>query len=343
MRTVILRCVLAILVAGGCYLVEPGSGSGEQPLPPATVSDLRTELGLYSVEVIDVPDVSAAALDSSGRVLLASSVAGSPTRIWDHGALTTLSSATGEFRGNRMNDQGDVAGLLDGVPAIWAAGAAEPRPLGGVLATGTWHVIGINNRGEMLVWAGHPGQGTVYVWRNDEIKASAACQAFDINNLGFILTYTCDGWYDHWSYTGSPFGAQAPPPSTRFAGRTCTRESRGSTGYGRAINDLNEVIDNDGKWQTRAGCAPVGNVFAMNSRGLVLGAGSQPGCSSCASVPMIFTDHGRISADSLLSPEMTAAWRIASVNAVNNAGQITATVERKSDSKAFLALLSPAR
>ena len=340
------------LLAGAIIFLAAILGCEETtaPIPGgASIAEMRQRLGSYTVVVISTEDGHVAGVPTKdGAVLIASSSTGSMvTSIWRDGASTPLQAPNGTFLGSAMNNVGDVVGRLDSVPAFWKAGAAAPtvlfpnEPAMAAKRTGAW----LNDRGEVLV-IDRTGPRDPGIWKGGSYSDLSVCEAYGINNRGMILSRSCMGLYDTWTLTPSPYGGESVD-NQRLAGRSCTYQSvHGRTSYGLAVNDSNEVIDSDNAWVTPSGCVRLGQrPIGFNSRGVLLAYPPGFACTptSCDVAVQLITVEGVVPLDSLLAPGPASQYRVIKAIGINDAGQISGVVRRKSDNAWLAVLFNPIR
>ena len=316
----------------------------------ASVAEMRAELGRYEVAIIPFGEnLVLGRPTQEGAVLLQPFPRGSAvTQVWKNGALVALQSSAGTFSGFAMNDPGDVVGLLDSIPAIWKPGASAPTPLlpGQEAFAARLSPWQITNRGEVLLSRESPLIANTMkgVWKNGEFREVSLCRIYALNNQGVILADTCMGLYDTWYLASSPFGATSVN-STKLSGRRCEYPSpHGRVSEGRALNDSNEVLDTDGAWTTPAGCLDFERfVFAFNNRGVLLAYPENYVCTpqSCDIPALVVTLSGSVPLDSLLTPAASAEYTVSGVVGINDLGQITGFVRRRSDAARLAVLFSP--
>ena len=132
------------------------------------------------------------AINNRGQIIASTPTA--PVLLWDNGVLSELPGLSGALD---INDRGEILGLSDGRPVIWAHGIITPL----ALPPGEWGVYpsSINDLGHAVgtIISTAPGALAMAVlWRDGEViplpplVANESMSAADINNRGEIVGWT---------------------------------------------------------------------------------------------------------------------------------------------------------
>jgi hypothetical protein len=125
----------------------------------------------------DLGQVTALDIDDRGRVLTTTTFAGKSLL-----GLTPMS----------VNNKGEVAGSVDGRPAMWRDGTitAINPPAG---TSGPFSTAGISDHGEVLLLGGDTGGGGGYVWRKGRYKTLTGGAAVHMNTAGQVFGFVYSG------------------------------------------------------------------------------------------------------------------------------------------------------
>ena len=316
-----------------------------EPVGPGS-SGIRFQLGTLQLTPIDSVGATISILDmNDAGVVVGNLTANGTTQgfTWKAGKFTVLQSAGGPFTAAAINDFGDVAGLVNGVPFVWQAGNANPTPMfrSDTTLAPFFLIKGINTRGEVL-FSPTTTVFSEWVWKAGVQKPLkwpvTSCSSIRINNQGVILGTLCGEMYVEWRLVDSPFGVMRVN-SGKLAGQTCAANTSGHgvVDGAVAVNDSNEVLES-AHWQTGIGCRTFStSLTAFNARGLIA---SYTGSLSSQRATLM-TERDSVDIDGLLNVQTAAAWQVQVVSRITNSGQMWARAVRLSDGRVVPVFLSP--